>query len=74
VGSFDFHPSRHGPEERAISWYYDLDDKIPFRFQTKCIAPKVISPLRKGDTVEVRCMAQECAGSSDMLVLIRWQA
>jgi hypothetical protein len=64
----------YGPEERAMSWYYHLDDKILFPFQAKCIAPKVISPLRKGDTVEVRGMAPEDACSSDMLVLIRWQA
>ena len=41
-----------GPEEQAMSKYYYLDDKIRFPFQAKCIAPKVVSPLRKGDTVE----------------------
>ena len=63
----------YGPEEQAMSWYYYLDDKIPFPFQAKCIAPKVVSPLRKRDTVEVRRMAPEDACSADMLVLIRWQ-
>ena len=63
----------YGPEEQAMSWYYYLDDKIRFPFQAKCIAPKVVSPLRKGDTVEVRRMAPEDACSADMLVLIRWQ-
>jgi Calcium binding len=32
-----------------------------------------VSPLRKGETVEVQRMAPEDACSSDMLVLIRWQ-
>ncbi len=41
----------YGPEEQAMSWYYYLDDKIRFPFQAKCIAPKVVSPIRKGDTV-----------------------
>ena len=63
----------YGPEEQAMSWYYYLDDKIRFPFQAKCIASKVVSPLRKGDTVEVRRMAPEDACSADMLVLIRWQ-
>jgi len=63
----------YGPEEQAMGWYYYLDDKIRFPIQAKCIAPKVVSPLRKGETVEVRRMAPEDACSTDMLVLIRWQ-
>jgi Calcium binding len=33
---------------------------------------KVVSPLGKGDTVEVRRMAPEDACSADMLMLILW--
>ena len=62
----------NGPEEQVMGWYYYLDDKIRFPFQAKCIAPKVVSPLRKGETVEVQRMAPEDACSADMLVLIRW--
>jgi len=63
----------YGPEERALGWYYYLQGKIRFPFQAKCIVAKAVSPLRKGEAVEVRCMAPEDACSSDMLVLIRWQ-
>ena len=63
----------YGSEEKAMSWYYYLDDKIRFPFNAKCIAPKVVTPLRKGETVEVRRMAAEDACSADMLVLIHWQ-
>jgi hypothetical protein len=42
-------------------------------FQARCIAVKIVSPLRKGETVEVQRMAPEDACSADMLVLIRWQ-
>jgi hypothetical protein len=63
----------NGPEEQVMGWYYYLDDKIRFPFQAKCIAAKVVSPLRKGETVEVRAMAPEEACASDMLVLIKWQ-
>ena len=62
----------NGPEEQVMGWYYYLDDKIQFPFQAKCIAAKVVSPLRKGETVEVRRMAPEDDCSADMLVLIRW--
>jgi hypothetical protein len=34
---------------------------------------KVVSPLSKGETVEVLRMAPEQSCSADMLVLIRWQ-
>ena len=63
----------YGPEEQAMSWYYYLEDKIRFPFQARCVASKVVSPLRKGESVEVRRMAPEDACASDMLVLIRWQ-
>ena len=62
----------NGREEQVMGWYYYLEDKIRFPFQAKCIAPKVISPLRKGETVEVQRMAPEDACSAHMLVLIRW--
>jgi hypothetical protein len=64
----------YGPEEQAMGWYYYLENKLRFPFQAKCIASKVVSPLRKGETVEARCMAPEDSCSNDMLVLIRWQA
>ena len=64
----------NGPEEQVMGWYYYLDDKIRFPFQAKCLASKVVSPLRKGETVEVRRMAPEEACAGDMLVLIRWQS
>ena len=62
----------YGPEERAMGWYYYLENKIRFPFRATCIAGKVVSPLRKGETVEVQRLAPEEACSSDMLALIRW--
>ena len=63
----------YGPEEQAMGWYYYLENKIRFPFQARCMTSQMVSPLRKGETVEVRRMAPEDACSSDMLVLIRWQ-
>ena len=63
----------YGAEEQAIGWYYYLEDKIRFPFQAECVVAKVVSPLLKGETVQVQGMAPEDACSADMLVLIRWQ-
>jgi hypothetical protein len=64
----------YGPEEQAMSWYYYLEGKIRFPFPAKCIAAKVVSPLKKGEAVEVLRLAPEDVCSSEMLVLIRWQS
>jgi len=61
------------PEEQAMSWYYYLDGEISFPFQARCVAAKAVSPLRKGETVEVLRMAVEDACEHDMFVQIRWQ-
>ena len=63
----------YGAEEQAMGWYYYLEDKIHFPFQAKCIVSRATSPLRKGESVEVRGMAPEDTCSGDMLVQIRWQ-
>jgi Calcium binding len=63
----------NGLEEQVMGWYYYLEDKIRFPFRAKCIAAKIVSPLQKGETVEVQRMAPDDACAADMLVLIRWQ-
>ena len=60
-------------EEQAMSWYYYLEGKIRFPFQAKCIAADLVSPLRKGETVEVIRMAPEDNCERDMFVQVRWQ-
>jgi len=62
----------HGPEEQVLGWYYYLQSKIQFPFSARCMAANVVSPLRKGETVEVRRLAPEDSCAHDMLVLIRW--
>ena len=63
----------YGPEEIAMSWYYYLEGKLSFPFQARCIVHRVVSPLKKGELVEVRRMAPEDVCSNDMLVRIGWQ-
>jgi hypothetical protein len=62
----------YGPEERAMGWYYYLEDKIHFPFRAHGTASNVVLPLKKGETVEVLQLAPEEACTGDMLVLIRW--
>jgi hypothetical protein len=46
-----------------MGWYYYLEKVLRFPFHARCIAPKVVSPLKKGEIVEVHRMAQEaCSG------------
>jgi hypothetical protein len=61
------------PEEQAMSWYYYLEGKISFPFRAKCLAANAVSPLRKGETVEVLRMAAEDTCEREMMVKIRWQ-
>ena len=67
-------PDANGPEEQAASWHCYLEDKLQFPFQAKCTAAVLVSPLEKGETVEVIDMAPEDLCAHDMLVLIRWNS
>lgn len=63
----------NGPEEQAMGWYYYLEEKLHFPFRGKCLTQRPISPLRKGQEVEVLGLApaQECA--HEMFVTVTWQ-
>jgi len=37
----------YGSEEKAMSWYYYLENKIRFPFQAKCIVANLASPIKK---------------------------
>jgi hypothetical protein len=52
-------------------WYYYLEENLQFPFTARCIAERSISPLRKGDEVEVLEMApvEECG--HEMFVGVR---
>jgi len=49
-------------DERAIGWHCYLDDKLRFPFKAKCLAVREISPLKKGEEVEVLGGARHGAG------------
>jgi hypothetical protein len=60
----------YSPEEQVMGWYYYLEGKLRFPFQAKCVASKMVSPLTKGETVEVHRMAPEDACSRDNVQVV----
>ena len=63
----------HDEEERAMGWYYYLDDKLAFPFQARCITTRRSSPVQRGEVVEVTGMAPAEDCEHDMLVDVQWQ-
>jgi hypothetical protein len=59
--------------ERAMGWYYYLQDGLHFPFTARCIAKRAVSPLRVKDEVEVTDMAPEEECGSEIFVMIRWE-
>ena len=62
----------YNEEERALSWYYYLEGKLQFPFRAKCAVVRKVSPLKKGEEVEVTSMAPEDDCMRTMIVLIRF--
>jgi hypothetical protein len=60
-------------QERAMGWYYYLQDQLRFPFTATCIAKRAISPLRVKDEVEVIGMPGEEECEHEMFVMIRWE-
>jgi hypothetical protein len=59
--------------ERALGWYYYLDNMLSFPFRAECIAKRATSPLRVGEKVEVIGMPSEEDCEHEMFVTIRWK-
>lgn len=63
----------YGTEERALSWYYYLKDNLRFPFKAMCINLRPISPLKKGEPVNVVGMPPEAECEKEIFVTIKWQ-
>lgn len=63
----------HAAEEQAMGWYYYLEEHLRFPFRAKCVAHRAISPLRKGQELEVVGLApaEEC--ESEMFITVPWE-
>jgi hypothetical protein len=63
----------YDPDERAMGWYYYLEEKLSFPFTARCTVKRAISPLRVKDEVEVIGMPPEEECHREMFVVtIRW--
>ena len=62
----------YNSEERAMGWYYYLEERLKFPFKARCTSKREISPLRVGEYVDVTGMAPEEECASEMFVWVRW--
>ena len=63
----------YGEQERAMGWYYYLEEHLEFPFVAQCVARRATSPLRPKDEVEVTAMAPEDECEREVFVMIRWE-
>jgi len=63
----------HDKERRFMGWYFYLEDKLNFPYQTRCINERAISPLRIGEDVQVVGMAPEDECEREMFVETLWK-
>ena len=59
----------YGSEERAIGWYYYLENELTFPFRARCLCRKATSPLKKDEFYEVVGMADVGDCDHDMYVM-----
>src|SRR5260370_28537268 len=60
----------HDSGERAMGWYYYLDEKLKVPFKARCRLARPISILKIGEEVEVLGMAPEEECESEMFVWV----
>jgi hypothetical protein len=62
----------YGEDERAMGWYYYLEERLDVPFLARCVEEWEVSPLSVGDEVEVVGMPAERECEREMFVSIRW--
>jgi hypothetical protein len=60
-------------DERALGWYYYLEDTLAFPFTAKCVAPREISPLQPGEEVDAVGMPSQDECEREMFVTVKWE-
>jgi len=58
--------------ERAMGWYYYLEERLKFPFKARYKSKCAISPLRIGEMASVLGMAPEEECESEVFVRVRW--
>ncbi len=62
----------YNADERAMGWYYYLEEGLKVPFKARCKSKREVSPLRVGEKVDVLGMAAEEECESEMFVRVRW--
>jgi hypothetical protein len=62
----------YNESERAMGWYYYLEERLKFPFKARCKSKHAVSPLRTGEEVTVLGMAPEEDCESEMFVRLKW--
>jgi hypothetical protein len=62
----------YNEQERAIGWYYYLEQRLDFPFLARCATRRSTSQLKVGDEVEVIGMAPVEDCEHDMFVEMDW--
>jgi len=60
-------------DERAMGWYYYLEQNLRFPFDARCTRKLAISPLQVGESVTVSGLAPEEHCMGEIIVMTRWQ-
>ena len=61
----------YNESERAMGWYYYLEERLEFPFKARCTSKRAVSPLRIGEEINVLGMAPEEECESEMFVRVR---
>lgn len=59
-------------QERAMGWYFYLNNTCMFPFAAKCVLPYHKSPLKEGDEVQVSGLAPESKCLREIYVDAEW--
>jgi len=62
----------YSEDEKALGWYYYIEDNLAFPFKATCIQRRLTSPLKIGKTVEVIRMAKEDDCMHEIFVSVKW--
>jgi Calcium binding len=64
----------YNESERAMGWYYYLEERLKFPFKACCKSKRAASPLRIGEKMSVLGMAPEEECESEIFVRARWRS
>jgi hypothetical protein len=60
----------YNESERALGWYYYLQNEMRFPFKARCVSSRTTSPLKVGQEVDVVVQDAEDNCMSEILVMV----